>query len=156
MGYAKGYVPGYGVKHTLHYSFVLVFHECTFHHTLGPGYGEHTLWRRVHNLIPGCIPGYGTSKAQTESEAAGGHPSCEPRVNPRQCSLHVSRCKILFHFNALLWESIIYPSSLYCPPPPAKPTLLQSHCTAIAQRTLPHRPLLVCRTPYNSGDGNIL
>jgi len=68
----------------------------------------------------------------------------------------ISLYKILFHFKALLWESIIYPSSLYCPPPPAKPTLLQSHCTAIAQHTLPHRPLLVCRTPYNSGDGNIL
>ena len=38
-----------------------VFYECTFHHTLGPGYGEHNLWRRVHTLIPGYIPGYGTS-----------------------------------------------------------------------------------------------
>jgi len=62
MGYAKGYVPGYGVKHTLHYSCVLVFDECTFHHTLGPGYGEHTLWQRVHTPILGYIPGYGTSK----------------------------------------------------------------------------------------------
>jgi len=62
MGFAKGYVPEYGVRHTLHYSFVLVFYESTFHHTLGPGYGEHTLWRRVHTLIPGYIPGYGTSK----------------------------------------------------------------------------------------------
>jgi len=66
MGYAKGYVPGYGVKHTLHYSFVLVFYECAFHHTLGPGCGEHTLWRRVHTLIPGYIPGYGTSKTTAD------------------------------------------------------------------------------------------
>jgi len=56
MGYAKGYVPGYGVNHTLHYSFVLVFCECTFHHTLGPGYGEHTLWRRVH--VPSYLGTY--------------------------------------------------------------------------------------------------
>jgi len=77
MGYAKGHVSGYGVnKHTLHYSysyivysFFLVFYECTlctFHRTLGPGYGEHThtLWRRVHTFIPGYILGYGTSKEQ--------------------------------------------------------------------------------------------
>ena len=36
--------------------------------------------------------------------------------------------KILFHFKALLWESII----LFIPPP-AKPTLLQYCCTVIAQ-----------------------
>jgi len=35
----------------------------------------------------------------------------------------VSIYKILFHFNALLWESIIL--VLPPPPPPAKPTLLQ-------------------------------
>jgi len=80
MGYAKGYVPGYGVKHTLHYSFVLVFYECTFHHTLGPGYGEHTLWRRVHTLIPGYIPGYGTSKP---TEVQGSKRALGARVSPR-------------------------------------------------------------------------
>jgi len=50
MGYAKGYVPGYGVKHTLHYSFVLVFYECTFQHTPGP-----RVWR-AYPLAEGTCP----------------------------------------------------------------------------------------------------
>ena len=47
-------------------------------------------------------------------------------------SLH----KILFHFKALLWESII----LVLPSPPAKSTLLQCYYTTIAQYTPAHRP----------------
>jgi len=82
MGYAKGYVPGYGVKHTLHYSFVFVFYEWTFHHTLGPGYREHTLWRRVHTLIPGYIPGYGTSKAGGVGVMLASGASGEPEDRP--------------------------------------------------------------------------
>jgi len=39
----------------------------------------------------------------------------------------------MFHFTALLWESII----LLLPPPPAKPTLLQYYCTTIEQYTRP-------------------
>ena len=46
--------------------------------------------------------------------------------------LRVSLYKILFHFNAFLWESII----LLLLPPPAKPTLWQYYCTTIAQYTL--------------------
>ena len=42
--------------------------------------------------------------------------------------------KRLFHFKALLWESIIL---LLPPPPPAKPILLQYYCTTIAQYTPP-------------------
>ena len=50
--------------------------------------------------------------------------------------VRVSLYTILFHCKALLWESII----LLLPPPPlAKPTLLQYHCTAIAQYTPPRR-----------------
>ena len=43
----------------------------------------------------------------------------------------LSLYKILFHFKPLLWESVI----LVLPPPLAKPTLLQYHCTTIAQYT---------------------
>ena len=39
----------------------------------------------------------------------------------RLSSPNLSLYKILFHFKALLWESIIF----LCPTPPAKPTLLQ-------------------------------
>jgi len=56
-----------------------------------------------------------------------GH-GCNNRY-PRQLSLY----KIVIHFKALLWESII----LLLPPPPAKPTLLQYYCTTIAQYTPP-------------------
>jgi len=63
------------------YSFVLVFYECTFHHTLGPGYGEHTLWRRVHTLIPGYIPGYGTSKVRLTHTRARDCTSHDPHVH---------------------------------------------------------------------------
>jgi len=40
--------------HEAIHSFVLVFYECTFHHTLGPGYGEHTHTpsRRVQGTCP--------------------------------------------------------------------------------------------------------
>jgi len=53
----------------------------------------------------------------------------------------ISLYKILFHFKALLWESIIL-----APPPPATPTLLQFYCTPVAQYTLLPRPC-VCM-PY--------
>jgi len=45
--------------------------------------------------------------------------------------------KILFHFKALLWESIVLS---FTPPPLAKPILLQYFCTTIAQYTPPYRP----------------
>jgi len=32
--------------------FYLAFYECTFHHTLGPGYEEHTPSRRVQGTCP--------------------------------------------------------------------------------------------------------
>ena len=50
----------------------------------------------------------------------------------------VSLYKILFHFKALVWESII----LVLPTSLAKHTLLQYYCTPIAQYTPPHRPPL--------------
>jgi len=43
----------------------------------------------------------------------------------------LSPYKILFHFKALLWESIL----LLLPAPLAKPTLLQYYCTPIQQYT---------------------
>ena len=48
-------------------------------------------------------------------------------------------------------------SSFYCPPP-AKPILLQSQCTAIAQYTPPHQPQPPPFLPYTIqfGDGNIV
>jgi len=55
----------------------------------------------------------------------------------RASNQRVSLCKILFHFKAVLSESII----LLPPSPPAKPTLLQYLCTAIPQYTPPHRTL---------------
>jgi len=42
-------------------------------------------------------------------------------------------------------------SSFHCPPPPAKPTLLQYYCTTNAQYTLPHRP-----PPFNAMRHTIL
>ena len=48
------------------------------------------------------------------------------------------------------------PPSFYCPPPPAKPTLLQYYCTPISQYTLPTDPPFVCHTPYHIGDCNIV
>jgi len=49
------------------YGFVSVFYECTFHRAIpwAPGYMESIPLGggyRVHTLIPGYIPGYGTSK----------------------------------------------------------------------------------------------
>jgi len=67
--------------------------------------------------------------------------TCRPTSHSTPASRHVlllSLYKILFHFKALLWESII----LLCPHPPAKPTLLQYYCASIAQYTSPHRPPL--------------
>jgi len=53
--------------------------------------------------------------------------------------LGLSLYQILFHFKALLWESII----LLLPAPLAKPTLLQYYCTPISQYTPPtDRPRL--------------
>jgi len=51
--------------------------------------------------------------------------------------------KILCHFKALLWKSIIL---LFPPPQLAKHSLLQYYCTIIAQYTLPYGPLLF--VPY--------
>ena len=66
---------------------------------------------------------------------------------------HLGLDKILFHFKALLWESII----LVLPRPPAAPTVLQYYCTTFAQYTPHHhRPPSVCHTPYTIGDGNIV
>ena len=66
--------------------------------------------------------------------------------------LYLSLYKILFHFKALLGESII----LLLLPLPTQPTLLQYYCTTIAQYTPPTDPSFVCHTPYNIGDGNIV
>ena len=42
-------------------------------------------------------------------------------------------------------------------PPTAYPTLLQYYCTTIAQRTPPPAaPTVVCHTPYNTGNANIV
>jgi len=60
------------------------------------------------------------------------------QVSPtRHTQMAISLYKILFHFKASLWESIIL---LLPPTPPAKPTLLQYYCTTIAQYTPPHQP----------------
>ena len=65
----------------------------------------------------------------------------------------LSLYKILLHFKALLWESII----LLLPPPTCKAyplaILLHGHCTIYAP--LPTPPF-VCHTPYNMVDGNIV
>ena len=50
----------------------------------------------------------------------------------RYCT-HISLNKILIHFKALLWESII----LVLPFPAAKRTLFQHYCTTITQYTPP-------------------
>ena len=66
---------------------------------------------------------------------------------------YLSPYKTLFHFKALLWESII----LLLPP-----HHLQSlpYCNTIARLLRNIRPptdlAFVCRTPYNIGDGNIV
>ena len=78
-----------------------------------------------------------------------------PRGPPTRSITHarVSLYKILFHFKALLWESII----LLLPPPAAKPTLLQHYCTTIAQYTPPPtEPPFACHTLCNIVDGNIV
>ena len=65
----------------------------------------------------------------------------------------LSLYKILFHFKALLWESII----LLLPSP-----LLQSlpYCNTIARLSRnirpPTDPPFVCHIPYNTDDGNIV
>ena len=65
----------------------------------------------------------------------------------------LSLYKMLFHFEALLWQSII----LLLRTPPAKPTLLQYYSTTIAQYTPPPTdPFWLCHTPYNIGDDNIV
>jgi len=66
---------------------------------------------------------------------------------------HFSIYKILFHFKALLWESIIRL---------LPPHHLQSlpYCNTIARLLRNIRPPtdapFVCHTPYNIGDGNIV
>jgi len=69
------------------------------------------------------------------------------------CKGQVSLYKILFHFKPLLSESIIL---LLLPPacksyPIAVP--LHDHCSIYAP---PTDPPVVCHTPYNIGDGNIV
>jgi len=65
-----------------------------------------------------------------------------------QVSLH----KILFHFKALLWESIV--RLLFPPTCKAYPIAirLHDHCAIYA----PPTPPFLCHTPYNIGDGNIV
>ena len=67
------------------------------------------------------------------------------------CSL--SLYKIVFHFKALLWESII----LLLPPPTCKAypvaRLLHDRCAVHAR---PPTPACRCHTPYDVGDGNIV
>jgi len=62
-----------------------------------------------------------------------------PGQLPVRCSA-VSLYKILFHFKALLWESII----LLLPPPHnlQRPSPLQYYCMLFAQYTPPNRPPL--------------
>ena len=50
-----------------------------------------------------------------------------------QIASRVSLYKILIHFKALLWHSML----LLVPPPLAKSTLFQYYCTTIAQSTPP-------------------
>jgi len=94
------------------------------------------------------------------------HTRVQARTGPRlhvrapACRRHagaltwrLSLYKILFHCKPLWWDSIF----LLLPPPPAKPTLLHNYCTTTAQYTPPpHRLFLLCNTPYNIGDGNIV
>ena len=65
----------------------------------------------------------------------------------------VSLGKTLFHFKALLWESII----LVLPPLTCKAcpiaVLLRDHCALYAP---PPTPPFLCHTPYNIGDDNII
>jgi len=55
-------------------------------------------------------------------------------------------------FTRYFFASNLYfvsPSSVYFPPPPAKPTLLQYYCTSIAQYTPPPTDIFcLCHTPY--------
>ena len=119
------------------------------------------IYLEMYRLIPSSDPR--TGHTLREPSAAG--------FWERRLSLY----KILFHFKASVWESIILvlpPRHLqslpYCsfsvgvyhpciaPPPPAKPTLLQYYCTLITQYTPPTDPPFLCDTPYNIGDGNIV
>jgi len=60
-----------------------------------------------------------------------------PRVKPKErVDPRVSLYKMLFHFKALLWESII----LLLPLPPASPTRLQYYCNTNLQDSTPFRP----------------
>jgi len=73
-------------------------------------------------------------------------------VHGRALSL-LSFYKILCHFKALLWLSII----LLLPPPTSKayPIAISLHdqCAIYAR---PPTPPCLCHTPYNIGDGNIV
>ena len=78
--------------------------------------------------------------------------AAEARATKRKVS-HVSLFKILFHFKALLWESIILLVA---------PLFLQRlpYCNTIARllRNIrpPTDPPFVCHTLYSIGDGNIV
>jgi len=75
----------------------------------------------------------------------------------RQTGLHFSPYKILFYFQALLWESMIL---LLSPPHFHLQSLPYYNTIAVVHpfRNIRPRtdPPFVCHTPYNIGDGSIV
>jgi len=109
------------------------------------------------------------SHIDTEQSSAKGAPSLrwlpvgagsqsERGLTPSGRGAHLSLYKILFHFKALLWESII----LVLSPPTCKQSLpycmhYYCYCMTIAQYTSPPTdPSFLCHTPYNIGDANAI
>ena len=70
----------------------------------------------------------------------------------REGVLQISLYKILFHFKALWWESILPVAPPTCNAYPIA-ILLHDLCTIYAP---PADPPSVCHTPYTIGDGNIV
>jgi len=65
----------------------------------------------------------------------------------------MSLYNILMHFKALLWEAIlVFLSPSTCKAYPIA-ILVHDHCAIYAP---PPTPPVVCHTPYNIGDGNIM
>jgi len=135
------------------YCLISEFHKENRTHTRGGG--DHLTWR------PGTVPSPGARQTAKENDnwtpsgwRCGRGRGVEKRHSQSrlQTVSRLSLYKKVFHVKALLWESII----LLLPPSPAKPTVLLYYCTTIVQYTPPHRPPLLCHTPYNFGDGNIV
>jgi len=66
--------------------------------------------------------------------------------------LPVGLYKILFHFKASLWESILLSS----PSQPTTHPIAIYYWTTIAQYAPAHGPPFLCHIPYDIGDGNIV